>query len=227
MSACRRFEEEGLLRLEEGLPLDDHFRSCPDCSNARSAYDRLRRDIASLGPFDAPAGWDTRLRSRIARLSSAGKPSPWWLAAGAATAATILAVVVIPALLRMAAAPVLRQEILPASEPAQRGQVASGAPVLPGSRWLLTAETGGAPHAELRVYRNTDLIVQVTRASSGARADERLRALVLLDAIGRYQAALFTSRKPIPAPSGALDADFSTARAAGTKVQMTSEVTVR
>src|SRR5262245_39201357 len=39
VSACRRFETEGLLRLESGETLDEHFERCPDCLAARTAYE--------------------------------------------------------------------------------------------------------------------------------------------------------------------------------------------
>ena len=37
MNACARFEEEGLLAVEAGEELNEHFDDCPDCSAARSS----------------------------------------------------------------------------------------------------------------------------------------------------------------------------------------------
>lgn len=42
--ACRRFEEEGLLRLERGEALnDEHYRGCNDCITLLHEYEHIKR----------------------------------------------------------------------------------------------------------------------------------------------------------------------------------------
>lgn len=50
-STCQRFEQEGLLRVERGLPLDAHFDTCPACRAAR-----LHDCIVVASLKEAPAG---------------------------------------------------------------------------------------------------------------------------------------------------------------------------
>ena len=59
MSACGRFGEDELLRLEQGLPLDDHFASCADCVRAQEEYRALKRRLSTLHEGLAPPrGWE-------------------------------------------------------------------------------------------------------------------------------------------------------------------------
>lgn len=71
---CNRFEREGILRLERGLSLDEHFEACPDCDVARSKYESLLASLPSAQPDVNPAlGWQQRVL-RAAADSDAARP---------------------------------------------------------------------------------------------------------------------------------------------------------
>lgn len=221
-TGCRRFEQEALLLLEQGQPLDEHFSSCPDCLEARAAYDRLRGGLSSLGQKDEPpADWQARVWAEIDRRKERRRRwSPWWIA---------------PALAAMAA---LFLIWIPGQKPAglrveiEAGTtVRRGAEAKPGDLLKLAATTGGARYSELRVYRNeTELVLRCSNEPPCSRRRGELSASVLLDGIGRYQPLLIFSAEPLPAPldtTSGLDADTEAALHAGAEVELGPRVVVR
>jgi hypothetical protein len=226
LSPCDRFEAEGLLLLEQGLPLDEHFVTCPDCLAARDAYEQLFADIATLGAEDEPpVGWQARVWERIDRRRE--RRRSWWqgwhgwiVPVGVGLAASLAALFLIrpPG----PQPPSLRVEV-------QAGAtVRRGGEAQPGSLLRLTAATGGSRHAELRVYRNdTELVLRCSTDRPCARQGDELRATVVLDAVGRYQPLLMRADKPLPSPVSDLEKDTSTALAAGADVKLGSEIVVR
>src|SRR5688572_10192917 len=79
MNACDRFEREGLLRIEQGLTLDDHYTTCADCETARKSYERLRGLLSPVGsPMEPPLGWRDRVWAEIGSDHSRGRRSAWW-----------------------------------------------------------------------------------------------------------------------------------------------------
>jgi hypothetical protein len=222
--SCDRFEAEAVLLLERGLPLGEHFSTCPDCLAARRAHDRLRAGLAGLGEEDEPpAGWQARVWERIEQRRERRRSwRSWWLwwVVPAGVAASLAAFL----LLRS-----------PGPRPASlRAEVRAGATVLrgaevkPGDLLRLTAATGGARHAELRVYRNdSELVLRCSAERPCSRRGEELRATLLLDAIGRYQPLLLLSRKSLPTTASGLETDTRAALAAGADVELGPEVIVR
>jgi hypothetical protein len=85
MSPCRRFEQEGLLRLEQGLALDPHFDTCPDCREAQAAYASLRNEMARLeAGEEPPPGWMANVIASVerkgwsdSRRAFGGAAAPW------------------------------------------------------------------------------------------------------------------------------------------------------
>jgi hypothetical protein len=223
MSRCDRFETEGLLLLARELPLDEHFAACPDCLAARAAHERLRARIAALGEEDEPpVGWQARVRERIdQRRERRRRGWQWWLVPAAVGVAASLAALL---LIRPPGPqpPSLRVEI-------QAGAtVRRGGEAQPGDLLRLTAATGGARHAELRVYRNdTELVLRCSTGRPCSRRGEELRAAVPLDVIGRYQPILILSKNPLPSPESDLEKDTSAALATGADVRLGSEIVVR
>jgi hypothetical protein len=229
LSRCDRFEAEGLLLLEQGLPLDGHFATCPDCLAARAVYERLRAELADLGAEDEPpVGWQTRVWERLDHgRERRERRRPRWLGrrgwmvpVGVGLAASLAALFLIrpPGPLP----PSLRVEV-------QAGAtVRRGGEAQPGDLLRLTAATGGARHAELRVYRNdTELVLRCSTDRPCARRGEELRATVLLDAVGRYQPLLMRAESPLPPPVSDLEKDTSAALATGADVKLGSEIVVR
>lgn len=226
MSRCGRFEAEGLLLLEQGLPLDEHFATCPDCLAARATYEQLGTEIAALGAEDEPPmGWQARVWERLDQRRERRRPrwlgwSGWLVPAGVAAAASLAALFLIhPPEPRP---PSLRVEV-------QAGTtVRRGGEAQPGDLLQLTAATGGSRQAELRVYRNdTELVLRCSTDRPCSRRGDKVRATVLLDAVGRYQPLLMRSESPLPPPVSDLEKDTSAALAAGADVRLGSEIIVR
>ena len=226
MSPCDRFEAEGLLLLEQGLPLDEHFATCPDCLAARAAHERLSAEIASLGFEDEPpVGWQARVWERLDQRRE--RRRPWWtgwrgwmVPAGAVVAASLAALLLIRT-------PQPRPPSLSAEVQAG-ATVRRGGEAQPGDLLRLTATTGGARHVELRVYRNdTELVLRCSTERPCSRRGDEVRATVLLDAVGRYQPLLIRAEKNLPSSVSGLEKDTSAALAAGADVRLGSEIAVR
>ncbi|HEX3129291.1 MAG TPA: hypothetical protein VH394_18295 [Thermoanaerobaculia bacterium] len=224
MSACRRFEDEGLLRLEQGLPLDDHFSTCPDCLAERAAYERLRDAIATAGDgIEPPPGWQAGVWSAIEKRQAARRRwHGWWLLVPAA-AAVLLAILLLRPPVRPVAQLALAVEIEAGAGPVRRGGEAH-----PGDRLRLRATIGEVSNAELRVYRNDRALV--LRCSTGPpcrTGDGTLEADFVLPAIGSYQSLLVTSDRPLPEAGAGLDADVAAALAAGARTTLGEEIEAR
>ena len=224
MKVCDRFEAEAILRLERGLPLDDHFTTCADCQAARAAYDRLREGLAAVGDhLQPPAGWQERVWTAIEERQKHPRSRWLWIVAPAALAASLagLLLVRLPGPGPIPAA--LHLEVVAGGAAVRRGVEAQ-----PGDRLRLQATTGGAPNAELLVYRNdVDLILRCSTEPPCSRRGEELRASVVLDGVGRYQSLLMTSKAALPPVASDLEKATSAALAAGAEVELGPEVVVR
>jgi len=228
MSTCQRFEQEGLLQLQQGVPLDPHFSTCAECVQARSFYEQLQGEIAGLGPLTAPSGWQRDVWTRIASSTPTRQPRRRWLyVAAAALAATVVAFMMLPSGLQRPAEPTLHVEARDPDGGARRGIVTPGATLVVGSRLAVRATIGRAPYAELRLYRNDDQLMLQVFPPNQSESSSEFGATVLLDAVGRYRAVLFVSNHPIPSSSGAPDADYAAADKAGARAIISSDVSVR
>lgn len=225
MTPCDRFERQGILLLEQGRPLDEHFDTCPDCRRARAAYERLRQGIAAAGEEHAPpAGWQARVWAAVEERQRRSRRWRWpWLLVPVGVAAAALLVVVGRAP-PPPAAPALEVGVEHGAGPARRGTEAH-----PGDRLVLRAVTGDARHAELRVYRNdADLVLRCSGEPPCVREESRIRAVLTLRSLGAYQSVLLVADRPLPPPSAAgLDPDVAAALEAGARVELGDEVHVR
>ena len=224
MSACRRFEEEALVRLEQGLPLGDHFDTCADCLGERAVYERLRRDIAAAGDgIEPPPGWQAELWAAVEQRKAARRRlRSWWLLVPAA-AAVLIAVL----LLRPVSPPPVRLALAVEVETGT-GTVRRGAEAHPGDRLHLRAATGEAEYAELRVYRNNRaLVLRCSTEPPCQRRQGALEATFLLPAIGTYQSLLLTSDRSLPETDAGLDPDVAAALQAGARATLGTEVEAR
>ncbi len=219
-ATCDRFEREGLLRLEQELPLDPHFDSCPACREARAAYQRLGAEIAAAAAdHEPPPYWQTRVWARIESRAARRRRRRWflWLAPPAA------AVMAIALRIGMLAPGVGLEVTVEPGDSVRRGVAAQ-----PGDRLVLEAHTDGAPNAELRLYRaDRELVLRCSTAAPCERRGDHLRASIVLPAIGSYQPLLLLSREPLPAPTSAgLDRDAEAALATGARVELGDEIRV-
>jgi hypothetical protein len=226
LSRCDRFETEGLLLLEQGLPLDEHFAACPDCRAAQAAYEQLATEIAALGAGDEPlVGWQARVRERLDQRRERRRPRwtgwrGWMVPIGVGVAASLA---VFFLLRPPGPQPVSLRAEIEAGATVRRGGEAQAGDLL-----RLTAAAGGARHAELRVYRNdTELVLRCSTERPCSRQGDELRAAVLLDAVGRYQPLLMRGDRPLPPLESDLEKDTSAALAAGADVKLGSEIVVR
>jgi hypothetical protein len=219
VTRCERFEAEGLLLLERGERLDGHFATCPDCCEARAAYEVLRAEIAEAGAgVEPPADWQARVWERVEER----RRRPFWGWVWAPLGAAALAATLFFAIPRTPAAPSLLQEITPGAT------VHRSASAAPGDRLTLRAETAGSPHAELRLYRNgRELLLRCPGAAACRRAGSELHATWTLPSAGRYQAVLLLDDEPLPATGKSLDADAGAALARGGRVVLGEEIEVR
>lgn len=217
--ACHRFETEGLLQLERGEPLGEHFATCPDCRQARAAYDRLRQKIAEAGTEDEPpAGWEARVWERIGER----KRRPNWIWFLAPVGAAALAATLFFAVPQTPSHPTLVQEVV------EGGSTRRASGARPGDRLDLRAETAGSPHAELRLYRNRRDLVLRCPGDPACRIDgDEIRASLTFSAAGEYQAVLVFGPEPLPPPGKGLDPDAGAAFARGAQVVLGDEISVR
>lgn len=225
MSPCKRFAEEGILRLERGLPLDEHFVTCNDCVAARRAFDHLRQAIRESGAqHRPPSQWQAKVWARIEQRRSARR-RPWiktWRLLPLAAAAAIVVWVSFNLPLRDRAD--LRLEVL--VEPV--GQTARGLEARPGDRLLVSAKTGGKLYAELRIYRaETELVLHCSDAPPCLRRGNELEAVFVLPHRGIYQTLLLASDDLLPVGSTGFDGDAGAALRAGARVEAGAEIDVR
>lgn len=225
MTRCDRFETEGVLRLEQGLPLPEHYETCPDCIAAREAHERLRAGLAALGADDEPPpGWQARVWEKIEERKEQRKRHRGWLLWMVPALAGAAAVLIVLFLLRPTppAAPSLVARV-ESGDTVRRGEEAQ-----PGDLLRLTATTGEAPYAELRVYRNdAEMVLRCSTESPCTRQGQDLTATLVLDGIGRYTPLLLCSKKPLPPGGGDLDTDTREALDAGAEIELGADVDVR
>lgn len=221
-TSCGRFEREGLLLLEQGQPLDPHFDTCADCRAVRAEYEALQAGIGDLGrAYAGRTDWQARVFAGVARMGER-RASPWrwlvWLGAPAVLTAAVLLLLLRPVSGPESSGPVLA---LAFHRPGEGVAVMRGEHVRPGDVLDVTIRTGGAAHAELRVYRDDQaLLVRCTDRPPCVRSDDGLTASIRLEERGRYQIALLYGPQSLPAPGAGLDDDLARARAAGATVEL-------
>jgi hypothetical protein len=229
---CDRFEREGLLRMEQGLPLDPHFDTCERCLAARAEYDWLHagiRDLDSAQTGRANTGrtdWQARVWAGVARANERRAPwrrwRSWLLAAPLAAAAAALLVLLFSGPGSGPAGPALAYAV---RAPAQGAEPMRGGHARPGDVLDLQARTGGAAHAELRVYgdRGGDDLVLILRCTDQppcTRRGDDIEASVRLEQRGPYRIVFLHGPQPLPEPGAGLDDDLPRARAAGAAIEL-------
>jgi hypothetical protein len=225
VSACTRFEDEGLWRLERGEHLDDHYATCADCARAREAYDRLRQALGESGRSVEPgAGWQDRVRARLGERRRLSYSRPVIAAAALATAAALVVVLRPLVTTRL---PTLAP-YLGARVESNLGEVRRGLSAQEGDRLLLTGTIDGSRLAELRVYADDRrLVLRCSTEEPCRRVGARLDAAVVLRRRGTYQPVLLTADHALPAPADDFDRDMETALNAGAQVALGPEIEVR
>jgi len=244
MSACDRFEREGLLQLERGLPLDEHFETCPDCLEARRAHDHLMREVAAMGSdLEPPPQWKARVWEGVEKGASRERWLSWarllGLRAGpgersgsltrrlAPAAALVVLVIVSVVWLSWPAGEVSFSVDVSSAQ----GAVRRGDDAHPGDILQLQATTGDHRYAELRVYFNdNEVVLRCSTEAPCSRDGNSLEATFEMSSMGSYQPVLFLSDNPLPLPLeglGGLDQDVGAALEAGASYELAERISVR
>ncbi len=220
MTSCTRFEDEGLLLLEQGETLDEHFYTCEDCIAARKAYENLKASLHDIDDGAEPApGWQDAVLAEV-RASDASAGWRRWSAMAAGLAAVAIVVSLVMTQGPQTAGIDVR---VSSGETVYRSETAAV-----GDELEVTVSTGGAAHAEVRVYLDGErLILACSDASPCSRDGRSISATLALTALGRYEAVLLLSDEPLPPPAGNLDADVLAARDSGATVSFGDPVDVR
>lgn len=92
----RRQLDELLTVHEVPTHLLDHLANCSECTEFQTKQTRLRQLVGSLGPVNAPADFDFKLRARIAR-SEATKVRNGWLSSAALRVGFVSAAILLAA----------------------------------------------------------------------------------------------------------------------------------
>lgn len=220
-STCQRFEQEGLLRVERGLPLDAHFDTCPACRAARASCELLFDRLGGLGHAHAGrSDWRARVWSGVpnAPTRRPARP-PWWIALPLAAAA--VGVLLLPRAVPAPAGMDGPALALALHQPGQNGTSMRGRHAQPGDTLEIRVLTGGAAQAELRVYRDDhQLIVRCADEPPCTRHGDAITANLVLSERGKYQIAFLHGEQPLPAPTHGLDHDLALAQAMGAAVDL-------
>jgi hypothetical protein len=215
-SACKRFEEEALLHVERGLPLNAHFGTCPACRSARASCEQLFARLGGLGHAHAGrSDWRAQVWSGVSsRPARRPARAPWWLALP-------MAAVAAGAFLLSRAAPAGPALALALHESVQDGTSMRGRHAQPGDTLEIRVLTGGAAQAELRVYRDDhELIVRCADEPPCTRHGDAITASLVLGERGKYQIAFLHGEQALPAPTHELDHDLAMAQTMGAAVDL-------
>lgn len=242
--SCDRFDTEGLARLEGGEPLDGHFNDCEHCLEARRVYERLQRRLAEQPTHPPPADWQDGVWQAIESAEvvapsespgevAADEPPPlrWWRRPRAVRAAiwagTLAATLTWMVLRQPAPVPTisvsLDVDLVAGGEGQLRGESAQ-----PGDRLRLRGALGDFDHAELRLYRDDDVLLFACSDDPPCqRLPGEVRVDIVLQTLGSYQPLLVVSDTPLPAATGSFDPDMGALFRSAAQIELGREIQVR
>ncbi len=221
MNYCDRFEKEGLLKLEQGESLDQHFSECSDCIEKNNAYQTIKTELKNMQQeWKAPQGWQDRVWETIAERAQADRSRWKWALMPAAAA--VAAVFLIFGVLLPDSSQVSLNVSVGQSESVTRGLNAK-----PGDELVIDAEIGRSKIAELLVYRNdNELVLRCSDQPPCMRTGRRLQATIELPGIGNYQPVLILSESALPQLTQQLDVDASLVQESGARIELARQVSV-
>jgi|SRR4051812_39530062 hypothetical protein len=231
---CARFEEEGLVRLEEGLPLSGHFETCPECLRARARYERFANVLRSPAELPRDKRWEQGVWDAIGRRERApDRPRrPWVAIASAMAAAAAVAIVALRTVPSRSTSPSDVETLAVSVQPVPGGTLRGSTP--PDATSMLFAHLGDslqldaqsrAPNVEIRLYHEDRELI--FRCPPGCeRRGGRLTGHVALSKAGTYQPYLVSSDAPLPAPEAMLDDDTKRLLETGARIVLGRSVHV-
>lgn len=215
MTACERFENEGLTRFVAGEPLEAHFEECADCRAARASYQAVASALhQAKDAYTPPGDWEAKVWARIQRAQG---PRRWPALLGIAAAAAALAVffvtpgggaesLTLAANLESGSGPVFR------GAPSRGGDVRSA---VPGDVLHLVLKVPRGKKGDVRVYRDAKLVFQCSQSPDCVAGKDTLEARVPLERAGSYRTVSIAADKELPEATGDLDTDYAAARRSG------------
>ncbi len=242
MSQCTRFETEGLLSLEKGHRLDEHFNSCKACAKEKDKYQALKSMISSAGAGSKPdPNWQAEVLSSIKNAKSSKTRNSVYLKYAMIAASFIMVSVI---------AFIFTQNMTPSSESPLLVTVVAGEKVYRGNTatigdsLAITFSMSNSKFNQLAVYRDgrpffscsnqhctfdtkkyskKDAILLDTEKID----NNSIKVVTTLAAIGDYQTILIKSDQPIEFNASSFDQDALKARELGTKVIVGTSIHVR
>lgn len=226
MINCTRFENEGLIALEQGLSLDIHFSTCEVCIEEQRKYTELKSMLHStLKPDSLTLDWQQNVLDQIRAQPATSKVSNrkrWFgsLAAGMA------AIGVLSILLLQAPdnerSKILQQQLV-TSDKLYRGDDANV-----GDELRITSPQSTFKFTQIRVYRNgrpffscgSEQTCEIDKQSNTVKAS------IKLSAVGEYQTVLIRSNQKLNVSNKNLDLDVLTARKFEAQVMLAKPVSV-
>jgi len=221
MNLCNRFEEEGLLILERGEELSEHFETCEECLKARKIYEQLADDIRiGFDNIEPPSNWRAAAFDQM-KAASTNKPKRKVIGWSSALAAMLVAVV-------------WTLNFLPNVEPSlttsitKGGEVYRGQQIQPGDTLNINAITD-ASTVEIRVYLDDQsLVYRCGKLNACSKIGNEIATSMELEGIGEYQALLIYSNAALTANiTGSIDQDVLAVREQGATVIIAASITVR
>ena len=209
MNECKRFEEEGLLIVEQGGVLNEHFNNCEICLAEKAKYEKLKQILKLYNSDKRPlTGWeDAVLKSRIHTRQQIRLPRyiPA-LASGIILFAigfyfsTIHDVTDIKGSLKVE---------LVAGEEKYRGTKANI-----GDKLIVKA-TSRQFYFDIVIYRDGRFVTHCNGSVDCIQSEKEATFQYSFNAIGVFQVILLESQKPLVIDFSSLDSDMSIVRKQG------------
>ncbi len=167
---------------------------------------RLERAIEQLGAdLEPPPGWQARVLAAVEPRRRSGWARGWLAIPALAPLALVLAVVLVPRLLRR--------------EPAPRvvsAELVTGSQAMRGPSGIRAIARGGEGHRAIWIYRDgRELVAQCPGHPACQSSGDALSLVLDSVPIGNYQVIALSSAAALPAATGSPERDLGAATAAG------------
>ncbi len=226
MIKCTRFENEGLLILEKGEELDEHFHNCEVCLEEQRKYQSLKALIFSSSLNSKPEpDWQSKVLGSVNNSNSSDpiKKNNYWygkIAAGFAIIA-VIGLFFQQLTTQSSLKPSLEISLI------SSGKLYRGENAKIGDQLIATVSPSVSVFTELRIYRDGRLYYSCNTNKQCNANEKLMKASIKLAAIGEYQVTLTQSNKKISLHSLTIDKDVLKARDLGAEVTVSKSVDVR
>ena len=239
MIVCTRFEDEGLLALERGEALDEHFSECKECIEAQRVYRVLKSQLKGLGEGEQLTDdWQNHVLESIAKSKS--EPNSQTMAQPGHTdevrnveffkapmlkIAASFAVVAIVVLLLTSLNKIPQESAQLVATVVKSDINYRGGNAKVGDSLELSFNGVEGQHSEIRVYLDSKIYYQCKL--DRVNAHDSVGCVVTMKAIGEYQSVLIVNDQQADIPAEKFDADILFARDSGLSVLLSEKVVVQ